>query len=303
MATGYQERSYASTNATCQATAVQQQASATSPASAQRRSELAEFLRTRRARITPDDVGLPPGGRRRTPGLRREEVAGLAGVGVTWYTWLEQGRDIRVSEQVLEAVARALRLDRHERAYLFTLAGSTPPASVQEHAVDAATLRVLDAVDPWPAAVQSARSDVLAYNRGYAKLIGDLDALPPMERNTLWLTFTDPDWRQAVVEWESLARRAVSRFRALWPAHAGDPSWQSLLNRLIAASPDFARMWKSHDVSEAVVEFKQIRNPEVGLMRFDISTTWLAPRLGARLVVMTPSDEQTRKRFGMLVGD
>jgi transcriptional regulator with XRE-family HTH domain len=272
-------------------------------ASAQRRRELAEFLRTRRARITPDDVGLPAGGRRRTPGLRREEVAGLAGVGVTWYTWLEQGRDIRVSEQVLEAVARALRLDRHERAYLFTLTGSAPATAVQEHAIDTATLRVLDAVDPWPASVQNARFDVLAYNRGYARLIGDLDALPPMERNSLWLTFTDPDWRKAIVEWESLAVRSVSRLRAQWPSHAADPAWQSLVKRLIAASPDFARMWQSHDVSEAVPAFKQIRNPEVGLLRFDISTTWLAPRLGARLVVMTPSDAKTRERFGRLVGD
>jgi transcriptional regulator with XRE-family HTH domain len=307
MTTGYQERVYASTDATSQALNGQepsgQSSASASPAARQRRSELAEFLRTRRARITPDDVGLPSGGRRRTPGLRREEVAGLAGVGVTWYTWLEQGRDIRASEQVLEAVARTLRLDRHERAYLFTLAGSAPPTAVQEHAVSAATLRVLDAVDPWPASVQNAKFDVLAYNRGYARLIGDLDALPPMERNSLWLTFTDPDWRRAIVEWESLARRSVSRLRAQWPSHASDPSWQSLVNRLVAASPDFARMWQSHDVSEAVPEFKQILNPEVGLMRFDISTTWLAPRIGARLVVLTPSDEQTRERFALLVRD
>ncbi len=250
----------------------------------------------------PDDVGLPPGGRRRTPGLRREEVAALAGIGVTWYTWLEQGRDIRISEQVLEAVARTLRLDRHERSYVFSLVGSTPPAIERDHAVDAAMLRVLEAVDPWPAYVQNARFDILAYNRGYARLIGDLDEVPQMERNSLWLTFTDPEWRRAIVEWHGLARRSVGRLRAQWPTHSDDPSWQSLVNRLLAASPEFARLWNSHDVSEAVPEWKQIRNPQVGLMRFDLSTTWLAPRLGTRLVFMTPSDEQTRERFATLVG-
>jgi transcriptional regulator with XRE-family HTH domain len=246
-------------------------------------------------------AGLPQGGRRRTPGLRREEVAQLAGVGVTWYTWLEQGRDIRASEQVLEAVARTLRLDRTERAYLFTLAGAVPPAAAHDHAVDAATLRVLDAVDPWPACVQSAKFDVLAHNRGYAKLIGDLDALPAMERNSLWLTFTDPDWRLGLVDWEPLARRSVARLRAQFPAHGSDPAWRSLVERLRAASPEFRTMWDSHDVTDSVPESKPIYNSAVGLMRFEVSTTWLGPQLGARLSVMTPADDETRAKLDLLV--
>jgi transcriptional regulator with XRE-family HTH domain len=282
MTTGYQERTDTGTDTT-------------------RNQDLAAFLKTRRERITPELVGLPAGGRRRTPGLRREEVAQLAGVGVTWYTWLEQGRDINASAQVLEAVARTLRLDRHERAYLFTLAGSVPPIADQDHAVDAATLRVLDAVHPWPACVQNAKFDVLAYNGGYARLIGDLDLLPPMERNSLWLTFTDPDWRLGLVEWEPLARHSVARLRAQWPAHASDPSWQSLVARLRAASDEFAAMWDSHDVTEQVPEGKSIYNSSVGLMRFELSTTWLGPHLGARLVVMTPADEDTRTRLGSLI--
>ena len=266
-----------------------------------RRSDLAEFLRTRRARITPDAVGLPSGGRRRTPGLRREEVAQLAGVGVTWYTWLEQGREINVSEQVLESVARTLRLDRHERAYLFGLAGATPPAAVQDHSVDAATLRVLDAIDPWPACVQNARYDILAWNHGYGRLIGDLDDVPEMDRNSVWLMFTDPAWRLALVEWDPLARAAVARLRSRWPEHARDPAWQSLVQRLRAASDEFAAMWDSHDVTESVLERKPVYNSAVGLMRFDLSTTWLAPAIGARMVVFTPADDATSDKLGALV--
>jgi transcriptional regulator with XRE-family HTH domain len=268
-----------------------------------RHRELADFLRARRERISPELAGLPTGGRRRTPGLRREEVAQLAGVGVTWYTWLEQGRDIRVSDQVLEAVARTLRLDRDERAYLFTLAGSAGPVGTAEHAVDAATLRVLDAVHPWPACVQSAKNDILAHNRAYARLVGDLDLVPPSERNTVWLMFTDPDWRHALLDWETLARQAVGRLRARWPNHSGDPSWQALVSRLRAASDEFAAMWDSHEVTEYTPEQKPIRNDRVGLLRFDLSTTWLAPEVGTRLVVYTPADDDTRARLDRLVAD
>jgi hypothetical protein len=225
----------------------------------------------------------------------------LAGVGVTWYTWLEQGRDINVSEQVLEAVSRTLRLDRYERAYLFTLAGAVPPATEEDHAVDAATLRVLDAVDPWPACVQSARWDILAWNRGYGRVIGDLDDVPEMDRNSAWLLFTDPAWRVALVEWDTLARQAVARLRARWPSHASDPSWQSLVERLRAASDEFAVLWEQHDVTERTPIRKPVYNSAVGLMRFDLSTTWLEPAIGARMVVFTPADDDTRRKLDALV--
>ena len=221
-------------------------------------------------------------------------------MGVTWYTWLEQGRDIRVSDQVLEAVSRILRLDRDERAYLFALAGSAAPASVHEHAVDPATLRVLDAVMPWPACVQNAKFDLLVYNTAYARLVGDLDRVPEAERNTLWLMFTDPEWRAALVGWESFAGQAVARFRSRWPAHSSDPSWQGLLSRLLAASDDFARMWDRQEVTEFTQEHKPILNGAVGLMRFDLSITWLTPSAGARLVVYTPADADTQGKVRAL---
>ena len=133
-----------------------------------RREELGDFLRSRRERILPEQVGLPAGGRRRTPGLRREEVAQLAGVGVTWYTWLEQGRDINVSDQVLEAVARTLMFDNHERAHVMTLAGLGEFETARECQGLPPTMQLLlDQLDPYPATVLNARHDVLAFNRAY----------------------------------------------------------------------------------------------------------------------------------------
>src|SRR5689334_19482042 len=156
----------------------------------QRRRELAAFLRSRRERLTPAEVGLPAGGRRRTPGLRREEVASLAGVGMTWYTWLEQGRDINASDQVLAALARTLRLDPHEQAHLFTLAGvPVAGASSDDQVISPEIRAVLDQLHPYPAYVTNGRYDLLAYNRAYTALLGNLDALPFLERNTLWILF------------------------------------------------------------------------------------------------------------------
>ncbi|GAA4845503.1 helix-turn-helix transcriptional regulator [Luteimicrobium xylanilyticum] len=269
--------------------------------SAAHRRELADFLRTRRARVTPELVGLPHGGRRRTPGLRREEVAQLSGIGVTWYTWLEQGRDIHVSDQVLEAVARTLRLDRSERTHLFTLAGAAAPSSDRDHVLDEATLRVVDAVLPFPACIQNARYDLLAYNRAYARLIGDLDAVPVSDRNTLWLTFTDPAWHVGLVDWEDAARRMVAQLRAHLADHAGDTSWTGFVRRLRAASDKFSALWDEHDVTDATTDRKPILNPAVGLLEFELSTTWLAPGPGARLVVFTPADQDSAVRLDRLL--
>jgi transcriptional regulator with XRE-family HTH domain len=183
-----------------------------------RRRELAAFLRSRRERIGPEQVGLPPTRRRRTPGLRREEVAQLAGVGVTWYTWLEQGRDINPSAQVLDAVARTLRLDTHERSHLFTLAG-LPDTAIATIALECDALcptaqLLLDQLEPFPACVVNARWDLLAFNRAYASIFDGLETMPIEDRNCLWLAFTDPSWRAAIVDWEEGVARLVAQYRA-----------------------------------------------------------------------------------------
>jgi transcriptional regulator with XRE-family HTH domain len=267
-----------------------------------RRRELADFLRSRRERIAPQQVGVTFSGRRRTPGLRREEVAQLSGVGVTWYTWLEQGRDINVSEQVLTAIARTLMLDRDERSHLFTLAGAADQSVVAEcNAVTPQQRATLAKLDPFPATVQSAKYDILAYNRAYNSLITNVDEIPVEDRNCLWLMFTDDRWRKQVVDWDGAATRMVANLRGAMADHVGDSGWKSFIARLRAASPEFAERWDRHEVRGIESKSKRFRHPEVGVLTFDTTYTWLAPRSGRRLLVYVPADAETERRITTLV--
>ena len=266
-----------------------------------RRAELSTFLRSRRERIAPEQVGVAGGGRRRTPGLRREEVAQLAGVGVTWYTWLEQGRDIKVSDQVLEAIARTLLLDRDERAHLFTLAGSADQQLRKDCAAVSPQLHaVLAQFAPYPACVQNGKYDLLAYNSTYARLVGNLDELPLEVRNCMWLLFTDPAWRKAIVDWDDAAVRMTANLRGLYADHVHEPAWKSFVSRLRAASPEFAELWARHDVRGIENKEKRFRHSQVGLLRLDVTNTWLAPRPGPRLLLYTPADCETERRLHRL---
>ncbi|WP_035854274.1 helix-turn-helix transcriptional regulator [Kitasatospora azatica] len=271
---------------------------ATSTSDQTRRQELADFLRSRRERITPEQVGLPSTGRRRTPGLRREEVAQLAAVGVTWYTWLEQGRDIQVSGQVLEAVSRALLLDPNERAHLYTLAGAGDPSPTTDCLAVTPTVRViLDQLSPLPACVLNSRYDVLAYNDSYTKMFGDLDLLPFEERNMIWLIFTDRDYQARWLDLEGARAQGVARFRAAMADHVADPAWKAMLARLRQASPDFEEAWQRHDVGARENGSKGFLHPEVGVLRMDFTYLWLGLRHGTRVVVYTPADEETAARI------
>jgi transcriptional regulator with XRE-family HTH domain len=266
-----------------------------------RRRELAEFLRSRRERLTPEQVGLPPGRRRRTPGLRREEVAQLAAVGVSWYTWLEQGRDISASAQVLDAVARALRLDASERAHLFTLAGAVDPLPREfRFEVPESVRTILEQLEPFPASVQNLRYDLLAYNRTFGQLLCDLDRVPPGDRNCMWLAFTDADWRAALVEREATLELMVANFRNAGSAHFDEPQWSSMVDRLRAASPEFCELWNRYDVAAAVKPEKVFRNRIVGELRFAAERMWLQPEYGVRMTVFTPLDAATSARVAEL---
>lgn len=263
-----------------------------------RRRELGAFLRSRRERTTPEQVGLPPGGRRRTPGLRREEVATLAGVGVTWYTWLEQGRDIRPSAQVLEAIARTLLFDPHERGHLLLLGGVTDTATEQDSAsLPPGVLAMLDQLDPYPACISGPRYDLLAYNGAYNSLITDLDAMPFEERNTLWLLFTHPAWRNAVLDLDDVQHRLVAQLRSGMAEHVGEPAWKCLVRRLSDASPDFARVWQQHDVSVPENRTKRLLTPRWGLLSLDYTNLYLGARSNVRLVTYTPADQATALRL------
>ena len=266
-----------------------------------RRDELAAFLRSRRERITPEEAGLPRNGRRRTPGLRREEVAQLAGVGVTWYTWLEQGRGIRASEQVLDAVARTLMLDPHERSHLFTLAGAQEQTiEIQCQTLSPALQMLLDQLEPYPACVQNARFDILAFNRCYGRMIGDIEALPFEDRNALWLAFTHPRWRETMVDWQDATYRMVGQYRAAMAEHVAEPAWKCLVKRLHTASPEFTEVWDRHDVKTPENRTKRLLNGLVGLLRLDYTHLWLGPRFETRMITYTPADAETRDRLAEL---
>jgi transcriptional regulator with XRE-family HTH domain len=266
-----------------------------------RRHALADFLRSRRERITPEQVGLPVGGRRRTPGLRREEVAQLAGVGVTWYTWLEQGRDIRASDQVLGAIANTLQLDPYERAHLFTLAGQPEPAVRKEcRAISPAIQLMLRQLEPLPAVIANARLDILAYNRAYDRMVGGLDHIAFEDRNSLWLAFTDPAWRARIVEWDTAAPRLVAQFRAAMAGHVAESSWKCLVKRLREVSPEFVAIWDQHEVKAPENLTKRYANSEVGLLEFDYTHLWFGPRSEMRLTTYTPINDRTRERIERL---
>jgi transcriptional regulator with XRE-family HTH domain len=269
-----------------------------------RRRELAAFLRSRRERIRPEHVGLPPSRRRRTPGLRREEVAQLAGVGVTWYTWLEQGRDINASPQVLDAIARTLRFDAHEHAHLFTLAGLPATTSIADEcdSLCPSAQLLLDQLEPYPACVLNTRWDLLAFNRVYASFFDDLEAIPLEDRNCLWLAFTDSGWRDVIVDWDESVGRMVAEYRAAMAEHIDDPAWRAFVDRLHRASPEFTTVWERHDVLGMQSRTKRVRHPQVGILRVDYTNLWLDQGLGTRIVAFTPADEQTSRRLETLYG-
>jgi transcriptional regulator with XRE-family HTH domain len=249
-------------------------------------------------------VGLPPGFRRRTPGLRREELAQLAGVGVTWYTWLEQGRDITPSPQVLEAIARTLQLDRHERTHLFRLADVADPSHVDGcHAVPDTVRLMLDQLEPFPAAVVNGRDDLLADKRTSEALGGGLDHLEPDQRNSLWRIFNDPSARAAVVDWEEAANRMVAAFRASMAKHMGEPAWKCFLAKMLDSSADFTRIWERHEVRPMQQMSKRMFSPRGELLEMMSSSLWVAESVGVRLVTYVPANDETRRRLEALYAD
>ncbi|MDX3849365.1 helix-turn-helix transcriptional regulator [Streptomyces sp. AK02-01A] len=271
-------------------------------ASRRRRPELAAFLRSRRARVTPADVGMPPGLRRRTPGLRREEVAQLSGVGVTWYTWLEQGRPINASAQVLDAVARTLRLDGTEREHLYHLAEVPHEADSQADAdgVGPEIQGIIDALDPHPAVVYNARYDVLAANNAYGDLF-DLRVTPESAvPNVLWILFTVAEANCPLVYPDRELPVMVATVRAAYGRHVGEPVWESFVHRLSAASPRFAELWRGGDVAPSGPRVKTFQQAEVGEIRMTSVSLSINGMPECRIVVYTPADEESRLRTDAL---
>ncbi|MDI3388602.1 helix-turn-helix transcriptional regulator [Streptomyces sp. B-S-A8] len=271
-------------------------------ATRRRRPELAAFLRGRRARVTPADVGMAPGLRRRTPGLRREEVAQLSGVGVTWYTWLEQGRPINASPQVLDAVARTLRLDETEREHLYHLAQVpyVPPRGPDTDRVSPELQGILDALDPHPAVVYNARYDVLATNAAYLDLFDTPAVRSVGVHNSLWALFTLDEAECPVMFRDTELPMMVAQLRQAYGSHVGEPAWEHFVRDLSAASPHFAELWRSGDVVTPGPRVKTFRHRRVGEIRLTSVSLSVNGMPECRIVAYTPADELSRSRTAAL---
>jgi len=263
-----------------------------------RRAELGGFLKARRARLSPGDFGMPPGSRRRTPGLRREEVALLAGVGVTWYTWLEQGRQINASTQVLDAVARTLRLDRAEREHLYRLAEATPlRTECLRTTVPDAIREIVRSLDPLPASLVNSRFDILVTNSAHEELFWEWHSMPCVHQNTLWCCITEPSARDKFPEYDAHVRYLVARLRSAYSRHIGDRDWEEDIRRLASLSREFADLWARHEVADAEPRILTYLHPRAGAVSLAVSELEVPNMPEARLMVYTPRDEDTRSRM------
>ena len=267
------------------------------------RSELANFLRIRRSHLSPAEVGLPRTARRKTAGLRREEVAQLAGVGVTWYTWLEQGRDIHVSIQVLESLAHAFRLTPAEKAHLFLLAGQASPAhpipQQQEH-VGPFLSRFLEHMGTNPAYIMGRRWDVLAWNHAACQVIANFATMPRDERNIVHLVFTNEEYRHHCVDWEGIAQRVLAQFRASSSLYHNDTRFDTLITELQQRSPEFAYWWSRHEVQGRQDGRKEFFHPQVGSLVLEHSTFQIDGSPGLKMVVYLPASEEVARKLEKL---
>ncbi|MFG2621796.1 helix-turn-helix transcriptional regulator [Streptomyces sp. NPDC048507] len=253
----------------------------------ERRRELAAFLRSRRARITPREAGLPSTGRRRTPGLRREELALLAGMSATWYTYLEQSRDIRASDQVLDALAGALRLAGHERAHLFHLAGRAPAAAgPRPEPLDPQVAAVPLLLQPHPAYVIDGAYEVLSHNpateRAFPGLVTGNGGPPP---NFVRWTFLEPRAREVLVDWEAEARGLLARLRTLTGAHPGDPRFGRLVDELHGGSPEVRQWWPHFEVEARGGGHKRLRSPDGAVVTYAYTAFHVSGRPEQTLVI------------------
>ena len=261
------------------------------------RSELAEFLRARRDAVTPEQVGLPRGPGRRIPGLRREEVAMLAGVSITWYTWLEQGRRINASPDVLSAIGRALRLDEAGADHLLGLAQpwAAPIDAPQE--APSALVRLIESMEPAPAYVLGPRWEFLAWNAAQARLYPRIVDLHGLERNLLWALFADPFTRELIVDWDIHARQALAEFRAGTTVLRGDPDLAELVEKIAAESDEFAAWWPEHDVAHFETRIRRFRHPAAGVLTFEYQqlapVEWPGLRVTCQLPV--PGDDSAER--------
>ena len=270
-----------------------------------RRRELGDLLRSRRAQLDAAELGLPAGARRRSPGLRREEVAALSGVSVTWYTWLEQGRDTHPSRQVLDALARTLRLSGTEHAYVLSLAGYAAATSRDGHepaSVPAHVQRLLDAQVGLPSFAIAHDWRIVGWNDAYAALYPGVETVAPGDRNLLWLVFTDPYVRRLLPNWQQDSRRFLAQFRAEAGPRLGEPGITALVRRLHEHSGDFAAGWSDHDIQGFSSRERSFHHPSTGDLLLEHHQLTPADQPDLQVVIYTPvEDGRTPRRWSEFV--
>lgn len=268
-----------------------------------RSQELGHFLRARRESLSADAMGLARHGRVRTPGLRREEVAQLAGIGVTWYTKLEQGREVQPSRQAIEAIARALQCNDDELRHLLALAGIKldQAAPSADDAPGALHMQLLDKLLPYPAQMQSAAFDLLAANAAYERLMGvSLQQLPALERNCLHMNLFNPQWQRVVRHEPQAIERMVAMFRAASTQQSGDPVIAQRLDYFLRHSEVFRHAWERYQVRSPENNEKTFDHPTLGIIHLRQTYWWSAPRNGKRMVVYLPVSDQDAEALDRL---
>jgi len=263
---------------------------------------LGTYLKDRRGKLDPATFGFPSE-RRRTPGLRREEVAQRANISPTWYTWLEQGRGGAPSTDVLERIARALMLTDVEREHLFLLGLGRPPEARyrKDDGVTPRLQRVLDALEPTPALIRTATWDVVAWNRAATVMLFDYGAVPPRERNVLRFIFLDPRVRDVHYDWESVARFVVSAFRVDAARAGAAAEVEPLVDELCQLSPEFKAMWRDNEVLSHGEAVKHIRHPVLGPIAFEYSAFAVDGRPDLSLLIYNPATPADAEKIGAMV--
>ena len=270
----------------------------------QRYKELGDFLKTRRAKILPSQVGISEGLRRRTPGLRREEVAYLAGVGLTWYTWLEQGRAIKVSAEVVESLSRVLMLNEQERIHIYTLAGQALPTDIipYQGTVSPMLQHVLDNLILSPSFIMDVRWNIIAWNKAASVVFADFSKINVHKRNMVWMMFKYDDYKKLFIDWEFHAQGMLARFRSTIGKYIEDPWLVEFIQELKNESEEFNLWWSRHDVQRNSELYKKLKHTIVGELVFEFCSFDVSDNSNLKLIVNTPfSETNTNIKVKMLL--
>ncbi|MDW2887084.1 helix-turn-helix transcriptional regulator [Exiguobacterium artemiae] len=261
---------------------------------------LSTFLKTKRAELKPESLGFPSGTRRRTPGLRREEVAQLAGVSTTWYTWLEQGRDIKVSRSVLDCVAQALCLNKDEREYLYDLTidahSVTPPLKKDPSPISSSLEKILSDLTYCPTIVTDRYCQIVGWNTAAAHVFVDFANIPESQRNLIRLVFSQKEFKVLAVNWEHFAKGFLSIFRTYYGQYSGDEWYTAFIEEMSSTYPDFLELWTQSQVSKAPEIMIEFRHAKAGKMLFDLTSLQVQGETDLRCSIYTPMEGTTTEQ-------